>query len=186
MSEEVAHDGIVRLINWGAAHPRLLAHMATGEFLELDGRFRLSFVGGRGLLTPSEGAAGEARWVNDLFDCSAHRLIDGGIEDAGSEIFFFSKNDDASLMYRDLRPEVKAQVFLCRTSFGDFKAEVYEHRAPVEHAGARRFWTCPFPQAYVYGSDCHNRWACPNFASWCRLLRSSRFPTLGFWGGSLG
>ena len=168
MGAEVGHADIVRLIEWGPGHRQTLWHQGTGERVHLGGSWVLQFEGPMGQLRRLGANDAELKWVNDVFDWSMHvtPMV------AERKLFYFSKLSGKSLTHKSLSGELQAKVFRHSTIEGAFKAEVYEHRLPAAGTKWRRFWTCPFVQAWVFGEECHNRWACRHFASWVRTLRS--------------
>lgn len=178
MSVEVPHDDLLALVDWGQAHPQVLLHRASGEHVVLEGRWKLQTVDHKGRLIPLGGGDDrQAKWANDVLEWSLHELMDGSGDTTGARSFFFSKSRGESQMKLDLAGQVMSNIFKCSTNAGVFTSEIYIHTIAATDNGGRMFWTSPYVQDKVFGSQCHNRWVARNLKSFANTLRPDRGAT---------
>ena len=72
-SVEVVHECILRLLDFGPAHPQVLAHSLTGEHCDVPTRHRLGFCDVIGFLeTLDDDADSDGSWANDILTWSVH------------------------------------------------------------------------------------------------------------------
>lgn len=171
MSSEVEHDGFVRLITFGNQGQQLLWHRGTAEVIQLPGQWSLAYPDNIGELTSLTVAdPGEPRCVNDFLEKSLHEIDQDDLDDAPVRRFVFSKTPETSEFIQLYGP-VRSHAVRLRNSFCDLKLEVYVHRYPPSDLGWCIFFTTPVIQTYLFGNQCHNRWACRNYDSWIRILQ---------------
>lgn len=68
--------------------------------------------------------------------------------------------------------------FSSRSSVGQLTGEMYKHMLPPNGLGLLHYWTIPFVQDFVWGSDLHDRWTCRHFLGWEFQLRKFGFMSI--------
>lgn len=169
--KECPHEGRLRLVDFGTGEAQHLLHNATGENVALHDRWRLDFAEQMGFLTPLGEPSGRvAVWCNELLALSLH-------EDPSDDghLFMLRKGSTEPHLASAFEGRVVVVGFSHRASVGEFTCEVYKHTYPPNELGCLRYWTMPFIQDFVWGSDLHNKFTCRHFPGWEFHLRKLGF-----------
>ena len=170
MAGERPHRGNVELVDFGPDIPHIIWHRLTGEAKRLAVRSELCFdQRGIGYVHAEGDANGAREWINSFLDMSMHIDLDDATGQQECE-FVHEKSTDSSTYVEELSTELEAKVMSHSCPWGSFQSEIYRHKLPKPGVWLRVFWTTPWVQSAVFGSECNSRWACRNRTSWIKTL----------------
>lgn len=173
--EALPHEEYLHSLDFGPSEPQHLRHSGTGEAVVLNDKWRLDFSDQLGFLSPVGQAGGRTpAWCNDLLDWSLHSDTAFGDE----RVIVVSRASGDSYFADDVIGRVVVLGFSSRSSVGQFTGEMYKHVFPPNGLGLLHYWTIPFVQDFVWGSDLHNRWTCRHFLGWEFQLRKFGFMSI--------
>lgn len=167
---EWTHAGHVALIDFGPEEPQRLRHNLTGEIAVLEGRWSLDFEGPLAFLSPvPDDDEVEPRWVNSVLARSVQNPGDG--EDSGPP-FVWDRVASTTTLLEEHSQRVAVEAFVVECDLGKLRCELYRHDRPKTDLVCGKFFTAPWVQSFLLGSEGGSKWASRNIDRWLTILGS--------------